>query len=83
MCKCSNEHFAIIVRATQFCLREFCIPTSKKSRRLPQWEDKTGLGLFRHSHLTIPTLPVQVACINWFLVLFASSYNLNPNHASL
>jgi hypothetical protein len=33
-----------IVRATPLCLRGSRIPTSKTSRRLPQWEDKAGLG---------------------------------------
>jgi hypothetical protein len=37
---------AIVSRAT--CLCRSPIPTSKMSRRLPQWEDKAGLGLFRH-----------------------------------
>ena len=37
-----------VVRATHLCLRGSRIPTSKMSNRLPQWEDKAGLGLFRH-----------------------------------
>jgi hypothetical protein len=37
-----------IVRATHLCIRGSRIPTGKMSNRLPQWEDKAGLGLFRH-----------------------------------
>ncbi len=36
-----------IVRDTHLCLRVSRVPTSQMSRR-PQWEDKAGLGLFRH-----------------------------------
>ena len=38
---------AAIVRATHLCLHGSIIPTSKMCNRLPQWEDKAGLGLFR------------------------------------
>jgi hypothetical protein len=37
-----------IVRATHLCIRGSRIPTGKMCNRLPQWEDKAGLGLFRH-----------------------------------
>jgi hypothetical protein len=37
-----------IVRATHLCIRGSRIPTAKMYNRLPQWEDKAGLGLFRH-----------------------------------
>jgi hypothetical protein len=36
-----------IVRATHLCIRGSRIPTGKMCKRLPQWEDKAGLGLFR------------------------------------
>ena len=36
-----------IVRATPLCLRGSRIPTSKMRNRLPQWENKAGLGLAR------------------------------------
>ena len=36
-----------IVRATHLCIRG-SIPTSKMCNRRPQWEDKAGIGLFRH-----------------------------------
>jgi hypothetical protein len=37
-----------IVRATHICLRGCRIPSSKMSNRVPLWEDKTGLSLFRN-----------------------------------
>jgi hypothetical protein len=37
-----------IVRATHLCIRGSRIPTGKMCNRLPQWEDKAGIGLFRH-----------------------------------
>jgi hypothetical protein len=37
-----------IVRATHLCIRGSRVPTGKMCNRLPQWEDKAGLGLFRH-----------------------------------
>jgi hypothetical protein len=49
VCGYVNARMSIaVVRATHLCLRGSRIPTSKMSRRLPQWEDKAGLGLFRH-----------------------------------
>jgi hypothetical protein len=46
-----------VVRATHLCLCGSCIPTSKMSKRLLQWEDKAGLSLFRHKppQDTLPT----------------------------
>jgi hypothetical protein len=35
-----------IIRATHLCLRCFRIPTGQMGTR-PQWEDKTGLSLFK------------------------------------
>ena len=50
VCGYVNAQMSIaIVRATHLCLRGSRIPTSKMSDRRPQWEDKAGLGLFRHS----------------------------------
>jgi hypothetical protein len=49
VCGYVNARMSIaVVRATHLCLRGSRIPTSKMSKRLPQWEDKAGLGLFRH-----------------------------------
>jgi hypothetical protein len=49
VCGHVNARMSIaIVRATHLCLRGSRIPTSKMCNRLPQWEDKAGLGLFRH-----------------------------------
>jgi hypothetical protein len=49
VCGYVNARMSIaIVRATNRCLRGSRIPTSKMSNRLPQWEDKAGLGLFRY-----------------------------------
>ena len=36
-----------IVRATHRCIRGSRVPTSHMSKRLPLWEDKAGLSLFR------------------------------------
>ena len=36
-----------IVRATHQCIRGSRVPTAHMSKRLPQWEDKAGLSLFR------------------------------------
>ena len=48
VCGFVNARMSIaIVRATHLCLRGSRIPTSKMCNRLPQWEDKAGLGLFR------------------------------------
>jgi hypothetical protein len=48
VCGYVNARMSIaIVRATHLCLRGSRIPTSKMCNRLPQWEDKAGLGLFR------------------------------------
>jgi predicted lipase len=50
VCGYANAQMSIaIVRATHFCLRGSRIPTSQMSNRHPKWEDKAGLGLFRHS----------------------------------
>jgi hypothetical protein len=50
VCGYVNAQMSIaIVRATHLCLRGSRIPTSQMSNRCPQWEDKAGLGLFRHS----------------------------------
>jgi hypothetical protein len=35
-----------IVRATHLCVRGWCIPTSKMSKRLPQWEDQADCHSF-------------------------------------
>jgi hypothetical protein len=49
VCCYVNARMSIaIVRATHLCIRESRIPTGKMCNRLPQWEDKAGLGLFRH-----------------------------------
>jgi hypothetical protein len=51
VCGYVNARISIaIVRATHLCLRGYSprrIPTSKMSR-LPQWEDTSGLSIFRH-----------------------------------
>jgi hypothetical protein len=50
VCGYVNAQMSIaIVRATHLCLRGSRIPTSQMSDRRPQWEDKAGLGLYRHS----------------------------------
>ena len=36
-----------IVRATHQCIRGSRVPTAHMSKRLPLWEDKAGLSLFR------------------------------------
>jgi hypothetical protein len=49
VCGYVNARMSIaIVRATHPCIRGSRIPTGKMCNRLPQWEDKAGLGLFRH-----------------------------------
>jgi hypothetical protein len=49
VCGYVNARMSIaIVRATHHCLRGSRVPTSRMSTRLPQWEDKAGLSLFRH-----------------------------------
>jgi hypothetical protein len=49
VCGYVNARMSIaICRATHLCLRGSRIPTGKMSNLLPQWEDKAGLGLFRH-----------------------------------
>jgi hypothetical protein len=49
VCGYVNARMSIaIVRATHLCLRGSRIPTGQMSNRLPQWEDKAGLGLFRY-----------------------------------
>jgi hypothetical protein len=49
VCGYVNARMSIaIVRATHLCLRGSRVPTSRMSNRLPQWEDKAGLSLFRH-----------------------------------
>jgi hypothetical protein len=49
VCGYVNARMSIaIVRATHRCLRGSRIPTGRMSSRLPLWEDKAGLGLFRH-----------------------------------
>ena len=48
VCGFVNARVSIaIVRAAHLCLRGSRIPTSKMCNRLPQWENKAGLGLFR------------------------------------
>jgi hypothetical protein len=51
VCGYFNARMSIaIARATHhpsLYIRGSRIPTSKMSNRLPQWEDKAGLGLFR------------------------------------
>jgi hypothetical protein len=51
VCGYVNAQMSIaIVRATHLCLRGSRIPTSHMSSdRRPQWEDKAGFGLYRHS----------------------------------
>ena len=49
ICGYVNARMSIaILRATHMCLRGSRVPTSRMSKRLPQWEDKAGLGLFQH-----------------------------------
>ena len=49
VCGYVNARMSIaIVRATHRCLRGSRVPTGRMSSRLPLWEDKAGLGLFRH-----------------------------------
>jgi hypothetical protein len=49
VCGYVNARMSIaIVRATHLCIRGSRIATGKMCNRLPQWEDKAGLGLFRH-----------------------------------
>jgi hypothetical protein len=57
VCGYVNAHMSIvIVRATHLCLCGSQIPMGKMSTHLPQWEDKAGLGLFRHKlHPISPT----------------------------
>jgi hypothetical protein len=51
----------VIVRAAHLCLGGSHLPTSKMSKRLRQsWEDKAGLGLFRH-HEPSTTIPVTAS----------------------
>jgi hypothetical protein len=50
VCGYVNARVSIaIVRATHLCLRGSRVPFSHFSSRRPQWEDKAGLSLFRHS----------------------------------
>jgi hypothetical protein len=47
VCGYVNARMSIaIVRATHLCVRGSRVPTGKMCNRLPQWEDKAGLGLF-------------------------------------
>ena len=49
VCSYVNARMSIaIVRATHRCLRDSRIPSGRISSKLPHWEDKAGLGLFRH-----------------------------------
>ena len=49
VCDYVNARMSIaIVQATHRCLRGSRIPAGRMSSKLPQWEDKAGLGLFRH-----------------------------------
>ena len=49
VCGYVNARMSIaIVRAMHRCLWGSCIPAGRMSSKLPQWEDKAGLGLFRH-----------------------------------
>jgi hypothetical protein len=49
VCGYVNARMSIaVVRATHLCIRGSRIPTGKMCNRLPRWEDKAGLGLFRH-----------------------------------
>jgi hypothetical protein len=48
VCGYVNARMSIaIVRATHLCIRGSRIPTGKVCNRIPQWEDKAGLGLLR------------------------------------
>jgi hypothetical protein len=48
ICGYVNARLSVaIVRATHLCIRGSRIPTGKMCNRLPQWEDKAGIGLFR------------------------------------
>ena len=47
-CGFVNARMSIaIVKTTHLCLHGSRIPRSKMCNRLPQWEDKAGLGRFR------------------------------------
>jgi hypothetical protein len=62
VCGYVNARMSIaIVRATHLCIRGSRIPTGKMCNRLPQWEDKAGLGLFRHytSHAPLICFPIS------------------------
>jgi hypothetical protein len=49
VCGYVNARMSIaIVRAIHLCIRGSRVPTGKMCNCLPQWEDKAGLGLFRH-----------------------------------
>jgi hypothetical protein len=49
VCGFVNARMSIaIVRATHLYIRGSRVPTGKMCNRFPQWEDKAGLGLFRH-----------------------------------
>jgi hypothetical protein len=49
VCGYGNAGMSIaLVRATHLCLHGSRIPMGEMSTRLPQWEDKAGLGLFRY-----------------------------------
>ena len=59
VCGYVNDRMSIaIVRATHLCVRGLRIPTSKMSRRLPQWEDQAGLSLF-HRNSVLQTIYVS------------------------
>jgi hypothetical protein len=71
-----------IVRAPHLCIRESCFPTSEMSHRLLQWEDKAGLGLFRHQRSTDPTDPTpspQPPRTNWTKTFIAK---IRQTHAA-
>jgi hypothetical protein len=48
ICGYVNTRMSIaMVQASHLCLRDSRIPMSQISNHRPQWEDKTGLGLFQ------------------------------------
>jgi hypothetical protein len=47
VCGHVNAQMSIaIVRVMHLCVPGLRIPTSKMSKRIPQWEDQAGLSLF-------------------------------------
>jgi hypothetical protein len=74
VCGYVNAQMSIaVVRSTHICLHGSLILTSKMSKRLPKWEDKAGLSLFRHLPPLKDTLPTPFKSISPLILLSIQS----------